>query len=391
MILNEARFVILFVVTVVAFFLSPVRWRHGVLIASGLLFYAWYASAVLPLILGLVLLTYWVSGRVGVWLNVGALVLLMGYFKLRGGVGVLPGIVSAETGAEGLAFPLGLSFLTFELIHFSIERQRGRIPRASLASVAAFALYFPCRVAGPIKRYQPFEQSVREARWSIEHLYRGSVRILWGLVKKVMLADVVGLIVPELNWASSPLAAWKGIIAYSLYIYWDFSAYSDIAIGLSGILGIRVPENFRAPYLSRNIREFWSRWHMSLSSWLADYVFLPLSRQLAVKPWGVQPKTAAVLSYVATFTICGLWHGPSLNFVLWGLYHGALLSLYALYAVSRLSLAQFGRHNGLARVIGRVISPAATFATVTVGWVLFAVPTQRALGLLSLMMAGVYR
>lgn len=381
MVFNDARFVLLFSMTALAFYVLPVRWRSAILILSGVLFYGWYARPFVPLVVGLVLLTYWASGRVGVMVNIGALLVLMGYFKMKGGAGTLD-LVTASRGVDALAFPLGLSFLTFELMHFAIERQRGTIPRARLAEVAAFALFFPCRMAGPIKRYQPFAESVRRARWSSEQLYRGAVRILWGFMKKVVFADVLALIVPELQYASSPLQVWKGLVAYAFYIYLDFSAYSDIAIGLSWLLGVQVPENFRAPYLSRNIREFWSRWHMSLSSWLGDYVFLPLSRRLTRAPLRATPRLAVVLGYLGTFVICGLWHGPTLNFALWGLYHGILLSAYALYAASRM------RRPWLPAPISAAVSMGGTFLAVTYGWVFFALAAPKAL-LLSARLMGI--
>lgn len=379
MILNEPRFLALFAVTALAFFLSPARWwRHAVLIVSGLVFYSWYAGSFLPFVLGLVLLTFVLSGRVGVWLNVAALIWLLFYFKMSGNPDGLPGILTPEAAARALVFPLGLSFLTFELIHVALERRRGKLGRVSLMSLAAFALYFPCRMAGPIKRYQPFEASVEQARWSLEQGYRGAVRMLWGFMKKVVVADVIGLTVAELHWAASPLQVWKGLAAYALYIYCDFSAYSDIAIGMSWILGLSVPENFRAPYLSRNIREFWTRWHMSLTSWLSDYVFLPISRRLALRPLQCWPWLAAVIGYLVTFMICGLWHGTSMNFLLWGLYHGVLLSLYAVYTLSPLSLARLGIRGRLVEWVGRVARPSVTFAAVTLGWMLFAVQLPKA-------------
>ncbi len=374
MIVNEPLFIALVIGTVCTFFLVPVRWRHGILILSGICLYLFYAAEFLPLVAGLVLLTYWVSGRLGVWINVAALVGVMFYFKLQGGFGVISaGITPGQTLVDRLVFPLGLSFLTFELIHFSIERQRGKIPQASLASLAAFAFFFPCRIAGPIKRYQPFEKSVRSSRWSVEQLYRGLVRILWGFLKKVMLADLLVLAVPWMGQAHHPLQVWGGLVAYSFYIFLDFSAYSDIAIGISWLMGLNVPENFRAPYLSRNIREFWSRWHISLSSWLGDYLFLPISKRLATSKVHLKPQAAAAAGFLITFAICGLWHGPSANFLLWGLYHGALLSLYSFYRASRFSTVRLDAMLKWWPALHQVLAPGITFLVVTIGWVLFAV------------------
>ncbi|MBI2173821.1 MAG: MBOAT family protein [Candidatus Omnitrophica bacterium] len=377
MIFNETRFLFLFVAMAFAFFVLPKFLRRWVLIASGVLFYWWYDRWILLLVLDLVLLTYWASGRWGIWLNAAALIWLIGYFKFHGLEG-MPGILTPEAAASALIVPLGLSFLSFELIHFCAERSKGKISPQRFSSVAAFGFYFPCRMAGPIKRYQPFEDSIDGARWSWVGFYRGFTRIVWGWFKKVVIADVVGLVVPELHWAGSSLQVIKGLLAYSFYIYLDFSAYSDMAIGMSQILGLRVPENFRLPYLSRNIREFWSRWHMSLSSWLADYLFLPVSRRLALAPLRFPTILAVVIGYLVTFAVCGLWHGPFLNFALWGLYHGILLSLYALYKASGISLRSIGLRGRLVEAVGRIAAPALTFATVTMGWLLFAVQLPKA-------------
>lgn len=349
MIFTEARFVLLLAASLASFFLAPVSWRRPILIASGLAFYLMYAAAALWIVLGLILVTWASAGRWGVWLNALALIGITALFKTREWI-----------------IPLGLSFLAFELIHLAVERHRGKVQQPSLRQLAAFALFFPCRIAGPIKRYQLFDRSIDEARWTIGQCYTGSARILWGLLKKVAVADVLALMTPELREAATPFHAAKSLLAYSLYIYMDFSAYSDIAIGLSTLFGLRVPENFRWPYLSANIREFWSRWHISLSSWLGDYLYLPLSKGLAKKRWGLTPRAAAVVGYVLTFAICGVWHGLSWNYFLWGLYHGVLLSAYSLYAAS-------GRQWRL----GRVAATAVTFAAVTLGWALFAldVPT----------------
>ena len=377
MIFAEPAFMILFALTVLAFFVSPRRWRPAVLIVSGLGFYGVYAPAFLPFVVLLIAATHLARGSAAIWINVAALAGLMGYFKLRAQAAA-EAVQSLAIGdaMNRLALPLGASFLIFELIHYAVERRRGRLARAGLAGLAAFALYFPCRIAGPIKRYGPFEQSIREASWSAAQCYRGSVRILWGLLKKLVVADVLALMVAPLNYWTNPAHLWMVLVVYSLYIYADFSAYSDIAIGLSWILGLAVPENFRAPYFSPNIREFWNRWHISLSSWLGDYLFLPISARLA-RAGTITPRWAAVIGYLATFALCGLWHGPAWHFLLWGVYHGALLSLYSLCRTSGLSIP-WPRASAAWRGIGRGLAVAGTFLAVTFGWALFAVNSPTA-------------
>jgi alginate O-acetyltransferase complex protein AlgI len=224
---------------------------------------------------------------------------------------------------------------------------------------------------------------VSRANISIENLYHGGLRIMAGLFKKVALADFLGLTVAEVSYVATPLHAWKVVLAYSLQIYLDFSAYSDIAIGLSRLMGIRVPENFRAPYLSENIQEFWNRWHISLSSWVRDYIFMEVGRRLFKTHLRSRSTVVAAACYLTTFTVIGAWHGLTPNFLVWGVYHGLLLVGYHLYktwlptavVTHRLYQSRAGAWAGI----------GLTFFFVTVGWVLFMVDLPKGLNLLHLM------
>jgi alginate O-acetyltransferase complex protein AlgI len=290
--------------------------------------------------------------------------------------------VPAGSGAAVL-IPLGLSFLAFELMHFALERRRGRIGDTSLVDFAAFAFFFPCRIAGPIKRFPDFKDAVARAEASVDNIYAGIVRIMLGLVKKIGIADVLALTVAEVGYATTAAQVWKVVLAYSLQIFFDFSAYSDIAIGVSRILGIRVPENFRWPYLSSNIQEFWTRWHITLSSWVRDYVFLPLGHALFHTRLRREPVMIAGLGYFASMLIIGAWHGLAFNFLVWGAYHGALLTAYhafRVYAPPAVWLSGLYR-SPVSRVAGIVI----TFGLVSIGWVPFMTTLPGAWRLLRLM------
>jgi alginate O-acetyltransferase complex protein AlgI len=204
-----------------------------------------------------------------------------------------------------------------------------------------------------------------------------------GLAKKYILADVLALRVAEAAASYSSKHAWSVVFAYSLQIYFDFSAYSDIAIGFARILGIRLPENFNWPYLARNIREFWDRWHITLSHWVRDYVFTPVGRRLfktKLRPW---PAVIASISYLVTFLVVGAWHGLTAGFLIWGAYHGVLLSAYHLV---RLKTPVVISDSGWYRSrFTRVASTAFTFLFVTIGWVPFMLPMAEAKKLLALM------
>ena len=277
----EPRFVVLVALCWITLSITPARFRAHTLAVWGLAFYGLFAPQVLWLIAGVVAVAYVCAGRRTKWIGIALVVGLLAYFKRP------LGLNGAAAGAGALAplgdsplVPLGFSYLALELIHYMLERSRGRIADRSLANLAAFAFFFPCRVAGPIKRYVDFTSSVRQANGSAEDVYRGCFRILAGLFKKVVVADFLNGVAGGVGTATTSQQAWGAMAAYSLALYMDFSAYSDFAIGISRVMGIRVPENFNWPYLSTNIQDFWNRWHMSLSFWMRDYVFTGVGRQL---------------------------------------------------------------------------------------------------------------
>lgn len=378
MIFGELRFYALVVIAWAAFFGLPRTLRPGVLVVSGLVFYVWFAASALWIVGPAILGTYLFGrGRTATATVVG---LAMALAAVKGaawsGQPVLP------TGG-GVAVPLGLSFLTFELIHVAVERRRGRIRDVSLVDLTAFAMFFPCRVAGPIRRYPAFMAAVADAVPSGHNVSRGLWRILRGLAKKHLLAEPLQLAVAVWPMADTPVAAWRGLIACSLWIYLDFSAYSDIAIGVSRLFGIEVPENFRWPYLSVNITQFWERWHRSLSQWIRDYVFLPLGRALYGTRLRAWPVLLALITFETTFLIVGAWHGMALNFLIWGGYHGVLLGGHHLYR--RWAPAWLAEWPPYHSRLASLASGVLTFALVTVGWVPFAFDVRQSARMLRLL------
>jgi alginate O-acetyltransferase complex protein AlgI len=383
-IFTEVRFALLVVACWASFFGVPRRYRGHALAFWGVVFYGLYAGSYLPLVVALVLAVHLLTRRPPfAWVAVGGMAACLGYFKWGvSGSGSPADLIPAGSTAQVL-LPLGLSFLAFELMHFAIERRRGRIGETSLVDLAAFAFYFPCRVAGPIRRFPDFTAAVARAEASLDGVHAGVSRILMGLVKKVVVADVLALTVAEVGYAATPAHAWKVVVAYSLQIFFDFSAYSDIAIGISRVLGIRVPENFRWPYLSANVQDFWARWHITLSSWVRDYVFLPVGRGAFRTCLRQAPLAIAAASYLASFLVIGAWHGLTGHYLVWGAYHAALLTLYqaararmpAAIVTSRLY------RSPLATAAGTVV----TFALVTIGWVPFMTTLPDAWRLLRIM------
>jgi len=383
---TDVKFVLLVAGCWLSFARVAPRWRGTVLALWGTAFYLVYAAPAAPIVFGLILLTYFVPSRRSI-VTVTPIIAVLAFYKLAPGSSGLSSVVASNAAAgQRVLVPLGLSFLTFELIHFAVERKRGRTGDVAFADFMAYALYFPCRVAGPIRRYPEFTRSMIAARPSVESVYDGLLRVLLGAFKKLAIADVLGLTVNEIAYVRSPGHAGRILLAYTLEIYFDFSAYSDIAIGISRMFAITVPENFRNPYFSSNIQEFWTRWHISLSSWVRDYVFLPLGKAAFDTPLRERPMAIAIASYLIAFLVMGAWHGLTPNFILWGSYHGVLLSAHHVYRRTiRARVARSPFANPLAAKLAATI---VTFALVAVGWVLFMTPDLAAAGRLLRLLSG---
>jgi alginate O-acetyltransferase complex protein AlgI len=360
------RFVAVFVLCWVSFALVPRSWRALTLAFWGALFYTLFAGVFVWVVVALTLTAGFADRRVLAWLTGASIVALLYYFKVRAAVF---DVGAGTTSSAVVLVPLGFSYLSFELLHYIIERRRGKIAALSMPDLLAFVFFAPARVAGPIKRYPEFTRSVHDAVLSTENVYAGLVRVLIGLAKKLFVADVLALFVAERPEVRSAGHAWIVVLAFAFQIYFDFSAYTDVAVGFSRMLGITVPENFNWPYLAPNIREFWNRWHMTLSSWVRDYVFLPAGQFLFRTRLRRAPAAIAAISYLATFLIVGAWHGVTAGFLVWGLYHGVLL---AAYHVIRVKMpAGIVAHPLYRSRLATAAGVAVTFVLVAVGWVPF--------------------
>ncbi len=303
-------------------------------------------------------------------------VLSLVYYKYRallfsaipyGGAASAAGGFPAREAAQ-IALPLAISFFTFEFVHYLTDVQHGSRPIRNPFRFAYFSIFFPSIVSGPIKRYQPFLGQVREGmhRPGVAGALSGASRVLVGFFKKLVVADSAALAIELLEKRSRVSSSGVLLLLFllSVRILFDFSGYSDIAIGLARMLGVELPENFRYPYIARNIAEFWQRWHISLSSWIRDYLYIPLGggrRGIALK--------AANLSL--TMFVCGLWHGAAWHFGLWGLYHGAGLTAHSVWEKSRWG-KRFAVFPG-----SRWAGIALTDAFVAFGWLLFFYPLER--------------
>ena len=342
---------------------------------ASLAFYAWWDYRYVPLLLGSVVFNYAVGGTisrrsdhairkillvVGLAGNLG----LLGYFKYAGFFAhSLNSAVGTRFPVLLFVLPLGISFFTFTQIEYVVDAYRGQAPRYAFAEYALFVTFFPHLIAGPILRHHEvipqFKDGLRV--WSDEAFARGFLLLAIGLFKKVVIADALA------SWADlafgsvgslSFVDAWAGALCYTLQLYFDFSGYSDMAVGLALMLNIKIPFNFDSPYKSRSIIEFWRRWHITLSSFLRDYLYIPLGGSR-------KGRARTIVNLMATFILGGLWHGAGWTFIAWGVWHGTLLSVNHAW-----------RWTG--RKIPKALAWCLTFVAVVVGWVVFRSPSMGA-------------
>lgn len=399
MLFNSYVFCLLFLPAVLAgwWLLPTTRARLGFLTLASYLFYGWWDWRFVPLMLLSTTADYVAGAYIARTATPGrrrlclALLLcfnlgILGVFKYCDFfLGTLNGLgralgLAVDLPLLHLVLPVGISFYTFNSISYTIDIYRGVLrPARGLLEFAAFVAMFPHLVAGPIVRYADMAPQFEALRARPERAawVMGWWFFVLGMAKKVLLADPLAerLVTPLWHQAASLDAAeaWLATLAYTLQIYFDFSGYSDMAIGLAFLLGFRFPQNFDAPYQSANISEFWRRWHMSLSFWLRDYLYIPLGGSRG-------SRLLAGRNLVIVMFLGGLWHGAAWTFVIWGLYHGALLAGHAVC------------HDRGWIPRSRPLAVALTFMSVMVGWVFFRSGTMteawRLLGVMSGMVQG---
>lgn len=286
---------------------------------------------------------------------------------------------------QGLAL-VGFSYASFRLIHLALDRAAGRVPALGLPAFVEYAMFPAYFLSGPIARYQEHVGGAALERLSLDEALWGMGRVLIGLAKKVLLASPL-LRLADVGFAADgggAQEAWLALLAYSLGIYLDFSGYTDVALGGARLFGFRGPENFDWPYLASDIGEFWRRWHITLSNWLRDYVFLRSAFALSRSDWwSRRPLLTGSASSLLAMGVCGLWHGLTPSFLLWGLGHGALIALHQLYRQRLLARLPPARKRWLrVSVAYRAVATVVTFLAVTLLWVLFRLPLTAAAGFL---------
>ncbi len=361
--------------TLLVYYLAPGKIRNFVLFIVSLFFYAWGEPYYMVLILLSTVIDY-TAGRLldrflrqenrkkARWIVAGSVFLnlsLLGFFKYGDFfLQILSAVTPLDIEPMDIALPIGISFYTFQTMSYTIDVYRGEAKvQKNFIAFGAYVAMFPQLIAGPIVRYQTVAEELNIRKESLEDFSRGILRFCVGLGKKVLIANQIGLVWDEIGAMRtdtlSTAAAWLGILAFTFQIYFDFSGYSDMAIGLGLMFGFHFPENFNYPYESKSITEFWRRWHISLGTWFREYVYIPL---------GGNRRGAArqLFNLLFVWFLTGLWHGAAWNFVIWGIYYGVLLIL------EKLLLKKWSAK------IPSWIKRIYTLFFVVLGWAVFSLP-----------------
>ena len=387
MVFSSSVFLFCFLpVFLAVYFLADRKYKNGVALIASLLFYGFGSPRFLLVLLLSILIDYFIVRKMAnsqepkrkklflilsIILNIG----LLAYFKYAN---FFIENFNALIGAFGanpvrwtkVVLPIGISFFTFQKMSYSVDVYRGTsAPLKSIFDYALFIMLFPQLIAGPIVRYNEVAAQIvdRSANETIDNKLFGFYRFVIGLSKKMLIANVLGEYVDKVfAMPASEMGmatAWIGILAYTFQIYFDFSGYSDMAIGIGRMIGFKFPENFNYPYISKSVTEFWKRWHITLGSWMMDYLYIPLGGNR-------KGKGRTYLNLWIVFFLSGLWHGAAWNFVVWGAYHGLFICLDKLFKVKGERLKVKGTSY-----LSTFTSHLSTFLIVMVGWVLFRADT----------------
>ena len=376
MIFHSLDFFAFFLVTLAAYWLMPMRSQNVLLLLASYVFYGWVHAWWPVLLLATTLVDYWAARGMTVmperrklllWLSIGSNLGLLGFYKYFGffvenvaAAGATIGWNTPEI-ALRVMLPAGISFYTFQSMSYTIDVYRGHAPaRTRFIDVAAFVSFFPHLVAGPIMRATNLlPQFERERRFDPAAARDAALLIVFGLFKKLVIADNVGVIVNKVFALESPefFVLWAGVFGFAIQIYADFSAYTDIARGVAKWYGFDLISNFERPYLATGPADFWRRWNISLSTWFRDYVYIPLGGSR-------RGRTREAFNIMVTFLVSGLWHGASWNYVLWGAYHGVLLLIGRVLSRPHAPKAPSPQALRPIRVFGM-------FVLTCVGWLIF--------------------
>ncbi|MFC2032282.1 MBOAT family O-acyltransferase [Chloroflexota bacterium] len=368
MVFSSLEFIFRFLpIALLLYFIAPRKLKNPILLIASLFFYAWGEPIYVFLMIFSCVINYALAipidkyrgttkSTVALVASIVVSLALLGFFKyVDFFIGNINNILGTSISSLYLPLPIGISFYTFQILSYTIDVYRNNAPvQKNPVALSTYITLFPQLIAGPIVRYNTIVKDLTGRKHSIALFTEGVHRFVIGLGKKVFIANNVALIWELSKTTADPsvLLSWLGIIGFSFQIYFDFSGYSDMAIGLGRMLGFRYQENFNFPYISRSITEFWRRWHMSLSQWFRDYLYIPLGgNRVSMPRW--------ILNILVVWSLTGFWHGASWNFMFWGFYFGVLL------LVERLFL-----NKVLERLPG-ALGHIYTLLIVLVSWVIF--------------------
>lgn len=362
--------------TLAVYYLMPLRWRNLALFLLSLVFYGWDKPIYIPVMLFSVTVSYLCGFPIGkyrdrdrhrarVWLVVSLVLNLsvLVFFKYTNfiieNLRLIPPLAGILHPLEWLELPIGISFYTFQIMSYSIDLYRGE--NETQRSYIAFGTYvalFPQLIAGPIVRYRDVDRQLLSRTHTVDWFASGVRRFAVGFGKKILLGDALAAVYAYLSTAAdfefTILSGWLMVATYTLHIYFDFSGYSDMAIGLGRMFGFEFPENFRYPYMASSITDFWRRWHITLSTWFREYVYIPLGGNR-------RGRARQYFNLAVVWLLTGLWHGASWNFVLWGLFYLILL------VAEKAFLLRLLERNRLTRVLGHI----GALLLVGIGWMIF--------------------
>ena len=367
-------------VVLLIYYIVPYKYKNGIITIASLIFYSWGEVKYFPIMIASTVVDFFSSQYIernrgdikkmrsglacSMIFNLGCLI----FFKYTDFfISNINNFAGTSIPLLRIPLPLGISFYTFQTMSYTIDVYRGKVPaEKNIINFSAFVTMFPQLIAGPIVLYSDINEKLNthEGRITLESINEGIKLFIFGLGKKVLIANNVGALWTDIETmgfasVSTPLA-WLGIIAYSLQIYFDFSGYSLMAIGLGKMLGFDFPQNFNLPYISKSVTEFWRRWHMTLSGWFREYVYIPLGGNRK----GLKRQ---ILNMLVVWFLTGFWHGADWNFMLWGLYYFVLLTIEKLFLLDWLK-----KHPVPARVYALL--------TIAVGWAIFYITDLGMLG-----------
>ena len=366
MVFSSIPFLFFFLpIVLICYYLVPFKLKNYVLLVFSLIFYAWGEPVYIILMIFSCLLNYFYAlyhdkvknKKLLFILCIVANLLILGFFKYADFlIDIINSIFRLNINPLKLALPIGISFFTFQTMSYSIDVYRSSVvPERNFFYFTTYVSMFPQLIAGPIVRYETISKELYKRDINFNNFSDGLLRFMQGLFKKVLIANNIGYLWTTLSSMESLsiASAWLGIIAYTFQIYFDFSAYSDMAIGMGKMLGFNYLENFNYPYISKSVTEYWRRWHISLSSLFKDYVYIPLGGSKC-------SRIKHIRNILIVWCLTGIWHGASYNFMLWGLYYGIILIIEKFFL------------KGFLSKLPNTLKHIYTMLVVIIGWLIFA-------------------